>query len=67
MDGLVMKYFVLNPTKRGIYGKASRFAIREYAQMIRHENSKLCEDLLKWIADIEHKMIEEDTMWQHQH
>ena len=59
--GLVIKYFVLNPTKRGEYGKASRYAIREYAQIIRTVNQKLSEDLLKWITDIEHRMIEKDS------
>lgn len=61
LSGLVMKYFVLSPTKRGIYGKASRLAIKEYARIVKSENYEFAWDLDKWIRDIERDMIKEDA------
>jgi len=51
--GLVMKYFVLNPSKQDNYGSASREAMKAYASEIRPENPQLADDLLKWITDLE--------------
>ena len=51
-QGLIMKYFVLNPTKKGSYGKASKAAIYEYAKFIRHKNNALATDLCKWMEGI---------------
>jgi hypothetical protein len=47
--GLQMKYFVLSPTKKDIYGKASRMAIYEYAKVIGKTNKKFSEDLINWM------------------
>ena len=50
-DGLQMKYFVLKP--RGAfedpYAKASRAAMKAYADIIEGENNKLCYDLHQWV------------------
>lgn len=51
-NGLFLKYFVLNPNKDNRHGKASRKAILEYARIIKSENSKLADDLEKWIVNI---------------
>ena len=60
-EGLMMKYFVLNPNKRGAYGKASRAAMLAYAHSIGIENKKLSTDLIDWVNRISHKMIDEDN------
>lgn len=50
MNGLEMKYFVLKP--RGAfedpYAKASRAALKAYAESILEENPQLYGDLEKW-------------------
>ena len=56
MSGLEMKYFVLNPTKNNRYGRASRNAIRVYADDVWTENPKLCYDLKIWIDSIEQNL-----------
>lgn len=48
-QGLVIKYFVLNPTKKNRYGLASRMAIREYAKVINPINGKLARELNAWM------------------
>ena len=51
MSGLEMKYFVLNPKSKVAgdpYAKASRKAMRAYAMMIKGENPRLADDLIKW-------------------
>lgn len=53
MQGLEMKYFVLNPTKDNSFGWASRRAIDTYAMAIRETNEKLSNDLMSWIKNIE--------------
>jgi|GEM_PF-1280886 hypothetical protein len=53
MDGLKMKYFVLNPTKDDSYGHASRQAMRTYAKEIWAENPELSNDLFRWASDAE--------------
>jgi len=52
MNGLFMKYFVLEPNKNDAYGEASRNAMSEYAASIAKENSGLSDDLLKWVHEI---------------
>lgn len=52
VDGLVMKYFVLNPTKHDEYGIASRTAILTYAKSIEEINPYLAADLRNWIDDL---------------
>ncbi len=51
--GLQMKYFVLKP--RGAfadpYAKASRAAIKAYADAINAEDSALCHDLHMWVIE----------------
>lgn len=53
MKGLFMKYFVLKPSTKDIYGLASLKAIRSYAVDILKENPKFASDLLEWIGYIE--------------
>lgn len=53
MNGLQMKYFVLNPTKNDAYGLASRMAILAYATQIYSTNQQLATELRKWVTDID--------------
>ena len=53
MAGLVMKYFVLNPTKNDAYGRASNQAIRAYAKAIAPTNPEFANDLMNWMDKIE--------------
>lgn len=53
MTGLIMKYFVLNPTKKDAYGIASRMALLSYADSIEEENPALSEDIRVWVDGIE--------------
>jgi hypothetical protein len=48
MTGLIMKYFVLKPAGDDAYAKASRAAMRRYADLIKEENSELCSELREW-------------------
>jgi hypothetical protein len=59
MDGLIMKYFVLNPTKRDAYGSASREALLKYAEVIERENQELATDLRQWEQRIRDGFLEE--------
>ena len=49
MDGLLLKYFVLNPKGDTEYHRASREAMRTYAKCIYGTNPELAQDLEKWI------------------
>lgn len=51
MDGLVMKYFVLKPGGTDAYARASRRAMRAYADAIRGENPALSDQLRAWADD----------------
>lgn len=53
MNGLMMKYFVLNPHKKDAYGKASRKAILAYADEIAKTNALLSTDLKSWVLKIQ--------------
>lgn len=53
MNGLLMKYFVLNPGKKDAYGKASRKAMKAFAVSIFDENEDLARDLVKWLESLE--------------
>ena len=55
-DGLLMKYFVLKPRGTDVFARASRAAMRSYANYIRDENRTLSEELAKW-ADRERKAV----------
>jgi len=59
VQGLLTKYFVLNPLKQDIYGKASRKAILVYADVIAKENKKLAEDLRDWVGVIRKERMAE--------
>jgi hypothetical protein len=50
MSGLLMKYFVLKPTGDDAYAKASRSAMRKYADAIAAENADLAADLRDWVS-----------------
>ncbi len=60
MDGLHMKYFVLNPNKYDRYGHASRKAMLAYSRSIRKDNPKLADDLQFWAWDIEAKIAQDN-------
>lgn len=61
MTGLQMKYFVLKPKGSDVYAKASRRAMRAYADMIQGDNKEFADELRAW-ADREHvAMIEAPT------
>ena len=49
--GLMMKYFVLKPSGKDDYARASRKAIMEYAANIRGTNEELATDLCRWVVD----------------
>jgi len=49
MDGLMMKYFVLKPKGNNPYARASRMAMRVYADHIRSTNPELCYNLNEWV------------------
>lgn len=50
MEGLKLKYFVLNPTSSdAAYARASRIALEEFAAVIEPDNPQLAEDLRKWV------------------
>lgn len=51
-QGLTMKYFVLTPTKKDAYGKASRLALMAYADSIEKTNPLLRQDLHDWLVRI---------------
>lgn len=55
--GLEMKYFVLSPKKRDLYGLASRMAMLAYAAIVAKEDPKLCADLRKWIEEIDLEIV----------
>ena len=51
MSGLEMKYFVLKPKGEfdDPYAKASRAALKTYADAIEKDNHQLCYDLHQWV------------------
>jgi len=51
--GLLLKHFVLSPTKDGAYGEASRTGARAYAEAIQPTNPILAAELLEWLRTIE--------------
>ena len=48
MNGLLMKYFVLKPRGGNIYAKASRAALKAYADTVAGDNPELARDLKDW-------------------
>ena len=57
MSGLIMKYFVLKPKGNHQYAKASRVAMKAYADEIANENQHLASELKAW-ADAEESAVE---------
>lgn len=50
MDGLQLKYFVLNPTSSDVYyAEASRQAMLAFANQITWSNKKLADDIRTWV------------------
>lgn len=50
MEGLQLKYFVLNPTSSDKdFAQASRVAMEEFAAYISLSNPQLAEDLRRWV------------------
>jgi hypothetical protein len=62
MEGLKLKYFVLNPTKDDVYGKASRAALMAYATAIEGTNRELAYDLRLWEVACRHDITEAKIM-----
>lgn len=48
-DGLKMKYFVLKPEGADDYARASRAAMKTYADFIVTKNPELAEELRAWV------------------
>ncbi len=48
-SGLMLKYFVLNPNKQDAYGRASRIALRAYADEIETVNEQFRDDIYNWL------------------
>ena len=48
-EGLLMKYFVLKPSGNNIYAKASREAMRKYAEAILPVNQTFADNLKEWV------------------
>jgi hypothetical protein len=46
--GLELRYFVLKPKGRDEYARASRTAMRAYADSIESVNEQLAQDLREW-------------------
>jgi hypothetical protein len=59
MAGLEMKYFVLKPRGEDAYARASRRAMRAYADAIMEANPILCAQLRAW-ADEERFALEQE-------
>ena len=57
MQGLVMKYFVLNPLKDNAYGVASRQALISYSCAIEMENKQLAKDIREWVCAIQKELM----------
>ena len=57
--GLLLKYFVLSPTKRDAYGEASRDAMIRYAESIRSTNPVLADELDEWVVRLEEPDVNE--------
>lgn len=51
--GLKMKHFVLEPTRTDGYGKASRYAMLTYADLIAPKNPEMAADLREWVLEVE--------------
>jgi hypothetical protein len=50
MDGLLMKYFVLNPTSSDVqFAYASRIAMAEFAAVIEPSKPQLAAALREWV------------------
>lgn len=56
-SGLQMKYFVLKPAGSDAHAKASRAAMRTYANHIQETNQQLCDELRAW-ADNEQAALD---------
>lgn len=48
VPALQMKYFVLKPNGNDGYAKASRMAMRQFANAINGENPELASQLIDW-------------------
>lgn len=50
MNGLKLKYFVLNPfSSDKSFAEASQEAILRFAEIIKETNPQLAEDLIGWV------------------
>jgi len=50
-DGLELRYFVLKPSGKGDHGKASRAALRAYAEVIANTDQRFANDLENWATE----------------
>lgn len=58
MEGLKMKYFVLNPRSKkafDMYAMAARASMLAYSNCITEENPQLANELAKWAMDEQRK------------
>ena len=63
MEGLQMKYFVLNPKSKffsDVYAEASRLAMLRYAKEISKIDQQFADDLVEWV----HKEVAELDKWR---
>jgi len=51
MTRLRTKYFVLKPEGSDVYARASRAAMRKYADFIEEDDPSLAEDLRAWVRE----------------
>ncbi len=58
MNGLELRYFILKPSGKGQSGKASRAALRRYADLIQDENPILAQELHEWANREQIKAVE---------
>ena len=59
MSAMYSKYFVVNPNKDDIKGRASRMAVLAYADAVYKEDSALAFELRSWVDSIERKLLEQ--------
>jgi len=64
--GLLMKYFVLKPGGNDAYAKASRAAMRKYADFIEGENPELAHQIRDWADTEAAKVLSEDDRSHYQ-
>lgn len=57
MEGLEMRYFVLKPRGISAFARASRAAMRTFAEIIDDENQVLSGDIYAWVKKEEDRIL----------